>query len=311
MLLGQCRSKKEQIKPAAAFLPPPANDTWTPPDTSAIPHSAEGRLIRYGRSLIAATAIYYGPKGSIAREANGLNCQNCHLDAGTRPFANSFAAVASTYPKYRDRSGKVESIEFRINECLERSLNGKQIDSGCREMRAMVAYLIWVGQGVPRGIKPKGAGAEELPFLNREADTAKGRIVYQAKCQSCHGIQGEGVLNAAQTAYVYPPLWGEHSYNVSAGLYRISKFAAYIKSSMPFGATQANPQLTDEQTWDVAAFVNTQPHPFKFFKYDWPQIATKPVDYPFGPYADGFSEKQHKYGPFGPIQKAKDALKRR
>ncbi len=29
---------------------------------------------------------------------------------------------------------------------------------------------------------------------------------------------------------------------------------------------------------------------------DWKDLKTKPVDFPFGPYADGFSEKQHKYG---------------
>jgi len=77
---------------------------------------------------------------------------------------------------------------------------------------------------------------------------------------------------------------------------------------MPFGTTHKNPQLTDEEAWDVAAFVNSQPHPEKFFKYDWPDIKTKPVDYPFGPYADGFNEEQHKYGPFAPIKKAKENL---
>ena len=28
----------------------------------------------------------------------------------------------------------------------------------------------------------------------------------------------------------------------------------------------------------------------------------KPVDTPYGPYADGFSLEQHKFGPFGPIR---------
>lgn len=309
ILIQQCREKDDRIKSAARLPPGPADEVWVAPDSSQIPRSAEGELIRYGRLLIANTAFYFGPKGRIAKEANGMNCQNCHLDAGTRPFANSFAAVASTYPKYRERSGRIESIKFRINECMERSINGKKINDTCKEMSAMVAYLTWVGKGVPKGKKPKGAGAEELPFLNRAADSARGKIIYQAKCQSCHGLNGEGLLNAGQTAYVYPPLWGKHSYNVSAGLYRITKFAAYVKASMPFGASHSNPQLTDEQTWDVSAFVNAQSHPQKFFSYDWPKIETKPVDYPFGPYADGFSENQHKYGPFGPIQKAKETLK--
>ena len=35
--------------------------------------------------------------------------------------------------------------------------------------------------------------------------------------------------------------------------------------------------------------------------HDFPDLLDKPVDTPYGPYADGFSEEQHKYGPFAPI----------
>ena len=46
---------------------------------------------------------------------------------------------------------------------------------------------------------------------------------------------------------------------------------------------------------------------------DWPDISKKPVDPPFGPYVDVFSEQQHKYGPFKPIadaQKKREAVKK-
>lgn len=74
---------------------------------------------------------------------------------------------------------------------------------------------------------------------------------------------------------------------------------------MPFGNTYKNPILTNEQAWDVAAFVNSQPRPLKDLSHDWPDISTKPVDYPFGPFADSFSASRHKYGPFLPIQRLK------
>ena len=108
------------------------------------------------------------------------------------------------------------------------------------------------------------------------------------------------------TGYIYPPLWGPHSFNVSAGLYRISRLAAFIKYNMPFGPAQMPPQLSDEDAWDVAAFIISQPRDEKRFPYDWPKIETKPVDYSFGPYADDFSEQQHKYGPFIPIKEARE-----
>jgi thiosulfate dehydrogenase len=77
---------------------------------------------------------------------------------------------------------------------------------------------------------------------------------------------------------------------------------------MPFGTVHNSPQLTDEEAWDVAAYVNSQPRPQVLFKYDWPDIKSKPVDYPFGPYADGYNEEQHKFGPFTAIKKAKENL---
>jgi thiosulfate dehydrogenase len=87
--------------------------------------------------------------------------------------------------------------------------------------------------------------------------------------------------------------------------------AGYVKDNMPFGVSHGNAQLTDEQAWDVAAFINSQPHPYKNLSKDWPDINTKPVDYPFGPYGDTFSEKQHKFGPFEPIQQVKDTKKKK
>jgi thiosulfate dehydrogenase len=298
------RQRTEKINTSA--LPPTA---WQPPDSSSIPSSEEGNLIRYGKQLIENTAYYLGPKGTVAAISNGMNCQNCHLNAGLKPFANCFSAVASLYPVYRPRSGIVESIEFRINDCLKRSLNGHAIDSVSKEMRAMVAYLKWVGKDATKGTRPKGANTEELAYLDRAADPIHGKELYVSKCQLCHGINGEGLMKADSGGFIYPPLWGANSYNTAAGLYRLSRFAGFIKNTMPFGATYEKPQLSDAEAWDLAAFVNSQPRPEKTFPHDWPVLPAKAIDYPYGPYADTFSERQHKHGPFEPIKKAKAALK--
>jgi thiosulfate dehydrogenase len=72
---------------------------------------------------------------------------------------------------------------------------------------------------------------------------------------------------------------------------------------MPFGVNYQHPLLSDEDSWDVAAFVNSQPRPHINQKADWKNLSKKPIDFPFGPYADNFSEEQHKYGPFNEIAK--------
>jgi thiosulfate dehydrogenase len=299
--------KKNHLQPLSGIKNyDSTSNEWSPPDKASIPATEEGELINYGRDLIANTAHYLGPKGKVAAITNGMNCQNCHLDAGERPYGNCFSAVASTYPTFRPRSGIVESIEFRINDCLQRSLNGKTIDSTSREMRAMVAFLKWLGKDVPKGTKPRGANIQELPFLNRAADTLKGRKVFVTKCQVCHGKNGEGILQDDSISYRYPPLWGKQSYSTGAGLYRLTRFAGYVKDNMPFGATHQKPLLTDEEAWDVAAYVNSQPRPEKVFPKDWPDISLKAIDYPDGPFPDTFPATQHKYGPFSIIKKARE-----
>lgn len=278
--------------------------SWQAPEINWLPVNPVTDQIRYGKELIANTSRYLGPKGSVARISNGMNCQNCHIDAGTRINGNSFGAVASTYPKFRERSGRIESIEYRINECMERSLNGKSIDSTGKEMKAMVAYIKWVGKDVKKGIKPAGTGIDDIHFLDRAADPVNGKLIYRNKCQSCHGMNGEGLIKTDSSGYLYPPLWGSRSYNVSAGLYRLSRFAGFVKHNMPFVATPTEPQLTDVEAWDVAAFVNSQKRPEKFFPYDWKNIAKKPVDYPYGPFADNYSASQHKFGPFSEMKRS-------
>lgn len=275
---------------------------WTAPDPYLAETDAEAKLIAYGRDLIVHTQDYFGTNGIVRAAAiNGLNCQNCHLDAGSKPFGNNYFAVESTYPQMRARSGALETVPKRVNDCFERSLNGQALDTTSREMKAIVAYMRWLGSGIPKGEKPKGAGLVEVPLLERAADPVNGRSVYAAKCASCHGADGQG-MPMPGSARNYPPLWGDYSYNEGAGLFRLSRFAGYVKANMPFGASYENPQLTDAEAWDVAAFVNSQPRPkHPYLQADWPKIEKKPYDHPFGPFADSFPEMQHKFGPFGPI----------
>ena len=165
---------------------------WIIPDTAELPADDYGKLVKYGRVLIVNTSYYFGPKGIIAHKSNGMNCQNCHLNAGTRLFGNNFSLTATGYPRFKERSGTVETLVKKVEDCFERSLNGTGIDSNSREMKAFVAYLQWIGKIVKKGAKPEGSGIEEPAFLKRAADTAKGRLVFLAKCHTCHKKDGSG-----------------------------------------------------------------------------------------------------------------------
>jgi thiosulfate dehydrogenase len=308
LLLFACRENEPSAllpQEQSSIQPTPLSEFWQPLDVFGIYDNKKSKEVLYGRDLIIHTAYYFGPRGRIAQQTNGLNCQNCHLDAGTKVFGNNYGSVASTYPKVRARSGKMESIEKRINDCFERSLNGKPLRESSKEMRAMVAYMKFLGENVKKGDKAPGSGLKDLPFLSRAADPSKGKVVYELRCASCHQSNGQGIIDGIGQSYVYPPLWGPHSFNDAAGLSRISNMAKYVKYNMPLGVSHETPELSDEDAWDVAAYIESQPRPHKSVPQDWPNIAKKPIDHPFGPYADQFSEQQHKYGPFTAMKKPK------
>ena len=275
--------------------------TWTAPPEEEIPAGASAEAIRYGRELIANTGKYFGPNGKIAAISNGMNCQNCHLNAGTKLYANNYSIFFANYPKKGARSGKTDQVTDRISDCFQRSLNGQMPDRSSKEIQAMIAYFKWVGQGQKKGGKPEGTATEKIPYLDRAADPKKGLLVYRKQCQSCHGEDGAGQKAQDQLTYIYPPLWGENSYNDGAGMYRLSNFAGFVKNNMPYGVDHKSPVLKDEEAWDVAAYVNSRPRPHREQRKDYPDLSRKPIDAPYGPYPDPFPAVQHKYGPFKPI----------
>jgi thiosulfate dehydrogenase len=177
----------------------------------------------------------------------------------------------------------------------------------------MVAYVKFLSTGVPAGQRIPGLGAGKIPELDRAADPARGRAVYVAQCQGCHNTDGSGIRRSLPTTdlgYIVPPLWGPDSFNDGAGMNRLITAANFVHSNMPQGVDYLNPLLSTNDASDVAAFIVSQPRPHKQgLEKDFPDLAQKPVDTPYGPYLDGFSAEQHKYGPFAPIRAALARLK--
>jgi thiosulfate dehydrogenase len=289
---------------------------WITPDIDGLPDDAWGRAVRYGRDLVGKTASLIGPEVTDAAHrfaGNNLNCQSCHVSDGTKQFGLPFQGVYSDFPNYRARSGRVGTIEDRIQGCMMRSMNGKPLPLDSREMTALVAYLKFLSTGQPAGTPTPGRGAGRMPELARAADPQRGRTIYAAGCAACHGDDGQGQrvghVGDAQ-GYTIPPLWGPDSFNDGAGMGRLINAANFIHSNMPDGMTWQQPVFSAEDAWDVAAFVEMQPRPHKAgLDKDFPNRLEKPVDAPYGPYADKFDEKQHKFGPFAAIRDALKTLK--
>jgi thiosulfate dehydrogenase len=302
---------------ANAQTKPSNHHVWTVPEVGALPRDAHGQQVREGCDLITATYAYIGPNVPDAAKryaGNNLACTNCHLQAGTKKFGIPLFGLFGDFPQYSKRLGAEISIEDRINSCMTRSMNGRLMPVDAPQMQAIVAYIKFLSSGVKPAERLPGMGSGHMRELKRAASPARGRPIYARACAACHGPEGAGLRTSApgtDLGYVVPPLWGAGSFNGGAGMARLITMANFVHFNMPHGVDYLNPQLSVENAWDVAAYVLSHPRPQKAgLGHDFPDLLQKPVDAPYGPYADHFSPRQHKYGPFGPIEAAVARLKR-
>lgn len=273
---------------------------WKLPQTN-MDIEPNARQIKYGYELITYTAKYIGPdvqKTSRRYAGNHLSCKSCHLNSGQKKDSMGFVGITHYYPRYRGREDREVTLRERVNGCMERSLNGTPLPLEGKEMDAIIAYMSWLSAHIPTDTEVSGRRLPDIKFLERPADPAKGEKVYLAKCLMCHQKNGTGLLKDKEKiseGYIYPPLWGEDSYNDGAGMHRVITSAKYIKANMPFG----NAHLSSEEAFDVAAYINSKKRPNKQnLSRDYPDISKKPIDSPYPPFADNRSADQHKYGPF-------------
>jgi len=211
-------------------------------------------------SVLRGLAILASTRDSLPQNAlSALRCMSCHLDSGTRRNGIPLTGVYARFPQYRARSGQVDMLQDRINDCFLRSLNGRAIAPTSSAMHDIVAYMAWVSRGIDVGDSVPGQGLRKLQPL--KPDTAHGRTLYASTCIQCHGPNGEGTQIA-------PPLWGGQSFNIGAGMARLYTAASFIRYNMPYSAPGS---LSDQDAFDVAGFVLSHPRPdFPGKENDWP-----------------------------------------
>ena len=243
---------------------------WRAPDIANLPNDSLSNAVRRGLALVTATP------DSLARfVGSNLTCTSCHLDQGRRGTAAPLTGVFARYPRYIERSGAVASIEDRVNYCMTRSLAGSKLPNDSREMRDIVAYLAFMARGVPIGAHLPIEGMPALP--KNLGDAVRGADVYLAACARCHGGDGAGSSQVPGLGKV-PAVWGARSFSIGASMARQERAASFIRYNMPFDKPGT---LTDQQAYDVAAYITSKPRPDLPEKArDWP-FGGAPADVPY------------------------------
>ncbi|VVE56627.1 cytochrome C [Pandoraea sputorum] len=252
------RKASGEGQPVAARTPRDANGYYIPPSEADIPDGPYGDAIRRGRDIFTRTGLHV--KDHVG---NQLSCDNCHLDAGRRANAAPMWAAYGAYPAFRATTGSVSTLEDRIAACFTYSMNapgsvsGKAPAPGSRVYPDLVTYMAWLANGAPVGERLRGAGYPRLSTAPGGYDLNRGQVIFRQNCAQCHGVDGQGSRDD-QGHTAFPPLWGRGSYNWGAGMAQVNMAAAFIKANMPFGRPGS---LTDQQAWDVAAYVDSHERP--------------------------------------------------
>lgn len=188
-----------------------------------------------------------------------LDCANCHFGGGITTGGVSggisLAGVAAQYPRYNSSTKSIEDLPMRINSCFRNSMNGKPLPLESQEMLSLVTYLHWISARFPIYGGAPWLGLKLLRS-SHVPDPVNGQTLYITICADCHGKDGQGGnASPAHPGIAIPPLWGDYSFNKSAGMNRPEIFASFIYHNMPY----EEPGLTSTQALDITAFVLSQP----------------------------------------------------
>lgn len=190
-----------------------------------------------------------------------LHCSSCHLSAGGNSDAAWWVDLKSEYPT-------LPKLQARINHCFTNSLNGTAlctpdapgVKGNCdtnANMNAITTYMAWLDEQAAVLPLCNTVAHGYPPIKGSSGDCNNGQQVFIQKCAVCHGLEGQGRYE--NNMYFRPALWGPQSFNEAAGMFsEASLLAAFARWNMPL---MAGGLLTDQEAWDVEAFIHSKPRP--------------------------------------------------
>ena len=239
-------------------LPVSEEGYFIPNDVADAPDNEFGDSVRRGYEVFTNTQT-----NASEHVGNGMNCANCHLGGGTVPGSAPMWAAAVEYPAFRGKNKIINTMEDRIHGCFTYSMNAQGSPSGSPPPRDgdiykdLQSFFYYMAEGAPLEGNLPGRGYSTPPEPEQGYSISRGESVFENNCAVCHGTDGGGRQDP-NGRWIFPALWGDDAFNWGAGMHRINTAAGFIKHNMPLGQGGS---LTDQQAWDVAAYINSWERP--------------------------------------------------
>ncbi|MCU1266697.1 MAG: Cytochrome c family protein [Acidobacteria bacterium] len=240
----------QPLLPGCKVIPPPAKPVTTF-------DRLNWTAIKRGYELVTNT---YELLPKFVPKAK-LHCSSCHLNAGGNSDAAWWVDLKTEYPTKPD-------LQARINHCFTNSLNGYELCTpagkgskgncdGNTDMNAITTYMQWLDEQAAIIPLCNTVAHGYPPISNGTGNVTNGQKTFVQKCAVCHGQDGQGRYE--NNTYYRPALWGPHSFNQAAGMFSDpAMLAAFARWNMPL---MAGGLLTDQEAWDVEAFIHSQSRP--------------------------------------------------
>jgi sulfur-oxidizing protein SoxA len=109
----------------------------------------------------------------------GKSCSSCHNDA-----LETMSTTGAEYPKFNAKTGKMQNLEQRINQCRTENMKAKAFKWESSQMLGMTTFVRHQSKGQPVNVK---VDEEAAPFFKKgEAFYKERRGQLDMSCANCH-----------------------------------------------------------------------------------------------------------------------------
>ena len=169
---------KQEVAHIVAYLQT-LNTTVEPP--SDLPYVARGVWVIGEDLTLDEPYLEEGKRLFESPGMNGNSCAGCHTAGGKGP---DLKGIATGYPKWNERQGRVLLLEQRINQCRIHNMESAHYPLGSDESNNLTSYIKSLSRHIPIRVATDGPAAAAIERGKASFQRRAGQLNFA--CATCH-----------------------------------------------------------------------------------------------------------------------------